>query len=127
MPRKNGRHQPPKAPCTPDIRIRRRFRRASVGRPMIAVLVLGISAAMPAMAAARNVSDYDALIQRARAGDHKPALDMLSARVAANPADLRAAKDRLAIAGWADLDRSEERSVGKECVSTCRSRWSPYY
>src|SRR3546814_2006994 len=85
MPRKNGRHQPPKAPCTPDIRIRRRFRRASVGRPMIAVLVLGISAAMPAMAAARNVSDYDALIQRARAGDHKPALDMLSARVAANP------------------------------------------
>src|SRR3546814_13957744 len=21
--------------------------------------------------------------------------------------------------------RSEERSVGKECVSTCRSRWSP--
>src|SRR3546814_14035903 len=28
-----------------------------------------------------------------------------------------------------DLDeglRSEERRVGKECVSTCRSRWSPY-
>src|SRR3546814_14194943 len=24
------------------------------------------------------------------------------------------------------LDRSEERRVGKECVSTCRSRWSPY-
>src|SRR3546814_11753447 len=23
--------------------------------------------------------------------------------------------------------RSEERSVGKECVSTCRSRWSPYH
>src|SRR3546814_9789957 len=23
-------------------------------------------------------------------------------------------------------DRSEERRVGKECVSTCRSRWSPY-
>src|SRR3546814_12405161 len=36
-------------------------------------------------------------------------------------------------AGYAGLDnelfymakRSEERSVGKECVSTCRSRWSP--
>src|SRR3546814_14410168 len=29
----------------------------------------------------------------------------------------------------ADLDRarSEERRVGKECVSTCRSRWSPYH
>src|SRR3546814_13547036 len=24
------------------------------------------------------------------------------------------------------LTRSEERRVGKECVSTCRSRWSPY-
>src|SRR3546814_11635756 len=23
------------------------------------------------------------------------------------------------------LQRSEERRVGKECVSTCRSRWSP--
>src|SRR3546814_2121441 len=27
---------------------------------------------------------------------------------------------------WLDL-RSEERRVGKECVSTCRSRWSPYH
>src|SRR3546814_19172296 len=26
-----------------------------------------------------------------------------------------------------DLSRSEERRVGKECVSTCRSRWSPYH
>src|SRR3546814_15423703 len=24
------------------------------------------------------------------------------------------------------VNRSEERRVGKECVSTCRSRWSPY-
>src|SRR3546814_11541135 len=26
-----------------------------------------------------------------------------------------------------ELVRSEERRVGKECVSTCRSRWSPYH
>src|SRR3546814_2798172 len=26
-----------------------------------------------------------------------------------------------------DAARSEERRVGKECVSTCRSRWSPYH
>src|SRR3546814_13891388 len=26
-----------------------------------------------------------------------------------------------------ELMRSEERRVGKECVSTCRSRWSPYH
>src|SRR3546814_12313684 len=34
-------------------------------------------------------------------------------------------------AGWTVADlvatRSEERRVGKECVSTCRSRWSPYH
>src|SRR3546814_19475997 len=26
-----------------------------------------------------------------------------------------------------DARRSEERRVGKECVSTCRYRWSPYH
>src|SRR3546814_7411883 len=37
----------------------------------------------------------------------------------------------IAVKGWfnscANVDRSEERRVGKECVSTCRSRWSPYH
>ena len=28
--------------------------------------------------------------------------------------------------GMVKRERSEERRVGKECVSTCRSRWSPY-
>src|SRR3546814_7294181 len=28
---------------------------------------------------------------------------------------------------FAKYARSEERRVGKECVSTCRSRWSPYH
>src|SRR3546814_5822456 len=31
------------------------------------------------------------------------------------------------ITGILRLARSEERRVGKECVSTCRSRWSPYH
>src|SRR3546814_12194113 len=31
--------------------------------------------------------------------------------------------DRMFVA----ISRSEERRVGKECVSTCRSRLSPYY
>ena len=42
-------------------------------------------------------------------------------------AEKRAAREAL-VAGflpaWA---RSEERRVGKECVTTCRSRWSPYH
>ena len=34
----------------------------------------------------------------------------------------------LAAGTWrVGLERSEERRVGKECVSTCRSRWSPYH
>src|SRR3546814_13643043 len=28
---------------------------------------------------------------------------------------------------WVRLTRSEERRVGKECVRTCRSRWSQYH
>src|SRR3546814_16587666 len=29
--------------------------------------------------------------------------------------------------GLSGVDRSDERRVGKECVSTFRSRWSPYH
>src|SRR3546814_12447975 len=39
-------------------------------------------------------------------------------------------EDGLVIVGYPHHDdpiRSEERRVGKECVSTCRSRWSPYH
>src|SRR3546814_3093965 len=32
-----------------------------------------------------------------------------------------------AASGSGKAVRSEERRVGKECVSTCRSRWSPYH
>src|SRR3546814_14827549 len=38
--------------------------------------------------------------------------------------------NRVLLLGGASIpesDRSEERRVGKECVSTCRSRWSPYH
>src|SRR3546814_11220664 len=36
-------------------------------------------------------------------------------------------QDGLAAVGAFLETRSEERRVGKECVSTCRSRWSPYH
>src|SRR3546814_17697776 len=41
------------------------------------------------------------------------------------PTEPVAALDRKAFG--AGLHRSEERRVGKECVRTCRSRWSPYH
>src|SRR3546814_19927250 len=67
-----------------------------------------------------------------------------AARVAAVRPDHHSAGGRLLVAGHlyfahtafgarsgaarrAYRRRSEERRVGKECVSTCRSRWSPYH
>src|SRR3546814_7067140 len=54
--------------------------------------------------------------------------------VARHRAEAGLVADHAAIGGRADhrtdglaAERSEERRVGKECVSTCRSRWSPYH
>src|SRR3546814_17715741 len=58
-------------------------------------------------------------------------------RAVARPRDLRPRMEvdervgqflqRLFIESVPVCQRSEERRVGKECVSTCRSRWSPYH
>src|SRR3546814_19763965 len=50
-------------------------------------------------------------------------------------ANMRLLKAARIVLGWSQeelaeksgISRSEERRVGKECVSTCRSRWSPYH
>src|SRR3546814_19608579 len=46
-----------------------------------------------------------------------------------HPADIAFILESLPVqerqAVWQLVSRSEERRVGKECVSTCRSRWSP--
>src|SRR3546814_11250144 len=36
-------------------------------------------------------------------------------------------ENAVATLGTATTPRSEERRVGKECVSACRSRWSPHH
>src|SRR3546814_3474129 len=41
--------------------------------------------------------------------------------------DQLAAKTAQGVVDWRPDWRSEERRVGKECVSPCRSRWSPYH
>src|SRR3546814_4732472 len=41
--------------------------------------------------------------------------------------DLLFPQHDLHLLGKGRQGRSEERRVGKECVSTCRSRWSPYH
>src|SRR3546814_2183354 len=43
------------------------------------------------------------------------------------PAEYRAPAPLTSWPGIPEPGRSEERRVGKECVSTCRSRWSTYH
>src|SRR3546814_14264599 len=61
------------------------------------------------------------LIDGARQGRRFAALDLEQQR---DVLDLFTKSARTMLGGWF---RSEERRVGKECVSTCRSRWSPYH
>src|SRR3546814_20433382 len=52
-----------------------------------------------------------------------PGIDDAQARFAKLWKEYGLPSGRSAELAW----RSEERRVGKECVSTCRSRWSPYH
>src|SRR3546814_13287106 len=61
------------------------------------------------IAAARNLSGDRADVDDATAGRHRRC-------------------EQTREIEWRDqIDRSEERRGGKECVSACRSRWSPYH
>src|SRR3546814_6504876 len=44
-----------------------------------------------------------------------------------NPLLYRLSYQANEVRNYTQFSRSEERRVGKECVSTCRSRWSPYH
>src|SRR3546814_11042186 len=55
-------------------------------------------------------------------GEHSRAVRLSMAHPSFQHLDCSQTCRRFSIA-----ERSEERRVGKECVSTCRSRWSPYH
>src|SRR3546814_2665449 len=59
-------------------------------------------------------------LERITAGRELEIDDLVDTR-AARAVAVRHRRQRRAVT------RSEERRVGKECVSTCRSRWSPYH
>src|SRR3546814_11547201 len=67
-----------------------------------------------------------------RAGESKSGMNAVVAIVPDNIFAAMGANDVLAVMffalffGVGLMLSSEERRVGKECVSTCRSRWSPY-
>src|SRR3546814_8488628 len=53
-----------------------------------------------------------------------PKMSIADANAALTAPGARFEMETVAVGG---IPRSEERRVGKECVSTCRSRWSPYH
>src|SRR3546814_10170492 len=58
---------------------------------------------------------------------HSACARILRKEITAFNADGASFKSSFSIYDAADSKRSEERRVGKECVSTCRSRWEPYH
>src|SRR3546814_7854706 len=83
-----------------------------------------------------DVCSSDLVMATARAsltGRLRSALRIASGVVPNIGAAVLVASSHTAAGPVADADgmvwstRSEERSVGKECVSTCRSRWSAYH
>src|SRR3546814_14402965 len=65
-----------------------------------------------------------AVAARARMGDHHEEADKLTPK--ALDVSFLGTLFRLVACEDRSYVRSEERSVGKECVSTSRSRWEPY-
>src|SRR3546814_12723161 len=84
-----------------------------------AMLVAGLACGLTLLLATLALQRRARLVERIEY--QRRASEELEHRVEERTADLRRAPDDLVPAG-----RSEERRVGKECVSTCRSRWSPY-
>src|SRR3546814_17645687 len=80
---------------------------------------------------AGRAQDVQAYLRQAvrRLKGQEPALAReLSELLARAPTALSPLRDFGSALVPVDADsRSEERRVGKECVSTCRSRWSPYH
>src|SRR3546814_16985446 len=68
-----------------------------------------------------DVTGFGGTVQRAAVPQ---AEDSVDAGVA-NSTQAAAADETVTV--YFDANRSEERRVGKECVSTFRSRWSPYH
>src|SRR3546814_13918013 len=82
----------------------------------------------PSICTAEDPPDVDALLQGLRDGRLQTG-EAVHRRRAVDSLD---AAGQNALLSWCKADhppraddRSEARRVGKECVSTCRSRWSP--
>src|SRR3546814_18608940 len=71
----------------------------------------------------RDELEYEILSGIHAPGERLPTENELGARFSVNRHTVRQALNALKVSGLI-MSRSEERRVGKECVSTCRSRWA---
>src|SRR3546814_12171681 len=95
-----------------------------------AVATVAAEAGLPFLAV-RAVADraddaLPALVEHAVKPDGMPAVGRTLAAMLKNPTQIPATLRLARRSTLALASRSEERRVGKECVSTGRSRWSPY-
>src|SRR3546814_10664571 len=97
----------PESPMTAYEELSRRFKRLRALQEAAGVLQWDMSAMMPSGGAEARTEQLATLSVVCHEILADPKLDELFDR--------------------ASDERSEERRVGKECVSTCRSRWSPYH
>src|SRR3546814_15390335 len=84
------------------------------------------SATNPEVARRNKARTTERTIHRGRGSEvgHLEPTQCLAGRFCGKAADKERAR---ATGSERGKNRSEERRVGKECVSTCRSRWSPYH
>src|SRR3546814_16664090 len=86
-------------------------------------LILARVGVVGQMTDVRDVDNVGELVALVRQG----AAERVGEDIGAHIADVRIVVDRWPARIDTRLARSEERSVGKECVSTCRSRWATYH
>src|SRR3546814_14623367 len=69
----------------------------------------------------------NAIHAASRSGESDFGLYAAAARISATEAYDGVSSDAVQVPGGIGVTRSEERRVGKECDTTCRSRWSRYH
>lgn len=100
--------------------------RSNVRRSAPVPLAIALAAALCCLAVPAQADPaYDALIERARAGQYDTALAALRERIARSPDDLRAAYDRIVIAGWAGRSREAIEGYDHLGDATAVSRTVP--